>query len=105
MNIDVDNIVKKMDVEKLIKEHIMSNITECVDVGDIVDDVLEDEKLKATINQRVVDVIEVYLLSDEGRECIIEKFKEFIVDSDMFVDDRITNVLIEFLRTSLVTRR
>ena len=35
MDTGIDNIVKKMDIEKLIEEDIKSRISDCVDVEEI----------------------------------------------------------------------
>ena len=104
MNIDVNNIVKKMDIEKLIKENIESRIADCIDVGSIVDNVLEDEKLRDTINEKVADIIECYLSSDDGKKCVIEKFKEIISDPDVLLDSRVSNIIIDFMVKALTER-
>ena len=102
--IDLDSIVKDIDVKKLIGENIASKVSEYVDIGNIVDDALEDEKLKELIHKRVTDIIDVYLSTDDGKNCVIEKFKEIISDPDQLIDDRITDVIVEFLQKSLRER-
>ena len=104
MNIDVDNIVKKMDIEKLIKESIESRIVNCIDVESIVDNVLEDEKLRDVINKKVADIIEDYLSSDDGKKCVIEKFKEIISDPDILMDSRVSSIIIDFMAKTLTER-
>ena len=104
MNIDIDSIVKKIDIEKLIEEDIKSRISECIDIGDIIDTILQDEKLEDFIHKRVVNIVDEYLLSDDGKKCIIEKFKETIDDADILCDDRITDAIAEFLKKSLMKR-
>lgn len=104
MNIDIDNIVKKMDIEKLIKESIESRIVDCIDVENIVDNALEDEKLRDAVNQKVADIIEDHLSSDEGKKYVIEKFKEIISDPDVLMDSRISNIIIDFMSKALTER-
>lgn len=104
MHIDVDSIVKKIDIEKLIEEMVESEIAKYIDMENIIDDVIEDERFKAFVYNRVMDIIDVYMSSDDGRQCIIEKFKDTVTDSDMLIDNKITDVIIEFLKKSLVTR-
>jgi hypothetical protein len=104
MNIDVDNIVRKMDIEKLIKESIESRIVNCIDVESIVDDVLEDEKLRGSIDIKVADIIENYLSSDDGKKCVIEKFKEIISDPDVLLDSRVSNIIVDFMAKVLTER-
>jgi hypothetical protein len=104
MNIDIDNIAKKMDIEKLIKENIESRIVNCIDVESIVDNVLDDEKLRESIDIKVADIIEDYLSSDDGKKCVIEKFKEIIADPDVLLDSRVSNIIIDFM-TKVLTER
>jgi uncharacterized membrane protein YheB (UPF0754 family) len=104
MNIDVNSIVKKMDIEKLIKENIESRIINCIDVESIVDNALEDEKLRDSIDRKVADIIEDYLSSDDGKKCVIEKFKEIISDPDVLLDSRVSNIIIDFMAKALTER-
>ena len=102
--IDLDNIVKELDLKKLIGENIASKVSDYVDIGNIVDDALEDEKLKEIIHKRVTDIVDDFLSTDDGKNCVIEKFKEIISDPDTLIDDRITDIIIEFLKKNLVER-
>lgn len=104
MNIDIDNIVKKMDIEKLIKENIESRITDCVDVENIVDNAFDDEKLRNSVNQKMADIVDEYLSSDDGKKCVIEKFKEIISDPDILIDSRVSNIIIDFMTKALTER-
>lgn len=101
MNIDVNSIVKNMDVEKLIEEGIKSKILECIDSEDIVGSTFEDEKLIEFVNKRVKNIIDEYLSTEDGKNCIIEMFKERVVEEDVLIDDRITDIVAEFLKKSL----
>jgi hypothetical protein len=104
MDIDIDSIVKKMDIKKLIEERIESKIEDYIYVEDIIDSALDDERLKDLIHRRVTDIIDVYLSSDDGKKCVIEKFKEVVADPDIVMDNRVTDIIVEFLRESLVVR-
>ncbi len=102
MNIDLDDIVKKMDIEKLIEDDVRSKVVEYLDVECMIDEALEDEKLQALIHERVKNILDVYLSSENGKTCVIEKFEEAITNSDVFIDDRITDIIVELLRKSLI---
>lgn len=102
--IDLDSIVKEMDVQKLIGENIASKVSEYIDIGNIVDDALDDEKLKELIHKKVTEIIDDYLLTDDGKNCVIEKFTETISDPDVLIDDRIIDIIVEFLKKSLMER-
>lgn len=101
MNIKLEDIVKKIDVEKLVAEGLVTKIIEYVDVGDVVDEILEEEKLKDFIRKRIIIIIDEYLSSDDGKDYIIERFEESITDSDILIDDRIKDIIIEFLKKRL----
>lgn len=101
MYIDIDSIVKTIDIEELIQEGIKSKIQECIDSEDMVESTFEDEKLIEFVNKRVKDIIDEYLSTEEGKNSIIEMFKERVVEEDVLVDDRITDIVAEFLTKSL----
>lgn len=101
MHVDMDGIVKKMDIGKLIEQNIMSSIAEQIDIEDVVGDALEDEKLKDLVEKRVTDIVSIYLSSDDGKQYVIEQFKETMSNSDMLVDDRVVDIVVEFLKKKL----
>jgi hypothetical protein len=106
MQIDINDIVKKIDIKNLIEDYISSEISDYIDIEEMVNEALEeDETLKDFVNKRVVDIIDLYLSSDEGKACIIEKFKDTISDPDIILDiileDRMTNIILEFLKRRL----
>lgn len=104
MNIDINSIVKKIDVEKLIQENIGSKILESIDNADMVGSALEDEKLIEFVNKRVKSIIDEYLSTEDGKNCIIELFKERVIEEDVLIDDRIIDIVAEFLKKSLSER-
>lgn len=104
MNVDIDDIVKKMDVETLIQEGIKSKIIEYIDNEDIIGEELEDKKLLEFVNKRVRDIIDTYLSTEEGKNCVIQLFKERIIEEDVLMDDRIIDIFAEFLKKSLSER-
>lgn len=104
MNIDVDDIVRKMDIEKLIKENVESRVADFIDISDIIDNALENEKLRNAVDKKVADIIDAYLSSDDGKKCVIEKFKEIISDPDVLVDRRVSNIIIDFMTKALTER-
>ena len=105
MKIDTEDIVKNIDMEKLVKEGVSEKILECIDTNDMVESALEDEKLIEFINKRVKDIIDVYLSTEDGKNCVIEMFKERVVEEDILIDDRITDIVAEFLKKSLSERQ
>ncbi len=102
MNIDLDDIVKNVDIEKLIEDDVRSKVVEYLDVECMIDEALEDEKLQTFVRERVKNILDVYLSSEDGKMCIIEQFKEAITNSDVFIDDRITDIIVELLKKSLI---
>ncbi len=76
MKIDIEDIVKKIDIGKLVEEHIKKEIYDGIDVQDIIDDALEDEELKASIKEKIVNTVSEFLSSEEGKEYVVGKFKE-----------------------------
>ncbi len=108
MLIDIDEIVRQIDVKKLVENGIQSNILQRIDTDGLIDDALEEKELQKFVNRRVIEIIDVFLSSEEGKNCTIEKFKEEISDYDILSDDRVTdrvtNMIIELLKTSLIEK-
>ena len=104
IEIDVNKIVEEIDVKKLVEENIASDILESSSLEDIVDDMLENEEVKNLISRKVFDIISVYISSDEFKEYIIEKFKDAIIESDILTDDKIIELVADFLKKSLMER-
>lgn len=104
IRIDVDKIVKKIDANEIVEERIMSEIAESSKLEEIIDEVFENEDIKDVINKKVMDTIEKYISSDEGKEYIVGKFNEAIDNSDIWTDDKIIEIVAEFLKNSLDIR-
>ncbi len=104
IRIDVNKIVEKINVNEIVEEHIMSEIAESSKLEEIINDVLENEDIKDVINKKVINTIETYISSDEGKEYIVGKFNEAIDDSDIWTDDKIIYIVAEFLKKSLDIR-
>lgn len=60
--------------------------------------------MKNIIDKKIVDIIEEYLTSDEGKRYIIEQFNNTIADSDILTDDRITKIIVKFLEEKLTEK-
>lgn len=105
IEIDVDRIVKKIDVVKIIEEKIMSDILDNSKLECVVDDIFESDEMKNFINIKVVRIVEEYLSSEKGKKFIIEKFECAITDSDVLIDDKIIELVADFLKKSLMERR
>ncbi len=104
LEIDIDEIVEKMDVKKLVEEDIMSTILDYTKFEDVIDEMLENEETKKILNVKIMGILEEYLSSEEGKRYIIEKFGEHVYDSDLLTDDKVTELLVEFLKRSLIKR-
>lgn len=101
IEIDIKEIVQKIDVNKLIEEKIISDISEAIDTENIVDETLDDEDVKNHINKKVINIINNYLDSEEGKTRIIDTFNDAITSSDILTDDKITDIMAEFLKKKL----
>lgn len=104
IDVDLNKIIENIDVKKIVEEKIMSDILDNSKLEDIVDQSLENEDLKASIDKKVLQIITDYLSSGEGKEYIIDKFKDAITDSDILNDDKIIEIFAEFLKKSLAER-
>lgn len=104
IEIDINKIVEELNVKKLVEEEIMSNILESSEFEDIVEETLDNGEARGIISKKIIDIISGYLSSDEGKKCIIEKFEDAIVNSDVLTDETIVDLLAEFLKKSLMER-
>lgn len=101
IEIDIREIVQKIDVNKLIEEKIISDVSETIDVEKIVDETLDDEEVKNHLNKKVINIINNYIDSEEGKTSIIDAFNNVITSSDMLTDDKIIELVAEFLKKKL----
>ncbi len=101
IEIDIRDIVQKIDVNKLIEEKIISDVSEAIDVENIVDETLDDEEVKNHLNKKVINIINDYIDSEEGKTSIIDAFNNVITSSDMLTDDKIIELVAEFLKKKL----
>jgi hypothetical protein len=46
-------------------------------------------------------IAEAYLSSEEGKKHVIKKINDALEDVDLFNDDRVTDVVVEFLKKRL----
>ncbi len=101
--IDIKEIVQKIDIDKLVEEKIMSDVSNAIDVENIVDDVLDDEEVKNHLNKKIIKIINDYIDSEDGKGRIIDAFNDVISNSDIMNDDRIIESIAEFLKRKLTT--
>jgi hypothetical protein len=99
--IDINKIVKDIDLNKLVTERAISDIVANIDFEKIVDELLEDEEMRNNLNKKVIVIINEYLSSEEGKEFIIETFKDVIANSDILTDEKIIELIAELLKKSL----
>lgn len=102
MQIEIDtNKVVENAISRLIEEDVLKNVVEDSRIEDIVDDIFSREEMKKQIGDKVVEIINTYFSSDEGREYVIDAVKSEIDNSDLLTDDKITELVIEFLKKKL----
>ena len=101
IEIDIKEIVQKIDINKLIEEKIISDVSEAIDVGNIVDEVLDDEDVKNHLNKKIINIIDNYIDSEEGKSRIIDAFNDAITSSDILNDDKVIELVAEFLKKKL----
>lgn len=102
MQIEIDtNKVVENAISRLIEEDVLKNVVEDSRIEDIVDDIFSREEMKKQIGDKVVEIINTYFSSDEGREYVIDAVKSEIDNSDLLTDDKITELVTEFLKKKL----
>lgn len=102
IEIDTNKIVEKIDVNKLVEDTIISNIIKSVNFDDIVENLFKDEETRECIDGKVLEIIDEYMNSEEGKAYIIAEFKDELSNSDILTDDSIVDVMAQFLRKSLI---
>lgn len=102
MQIEIDtNKVVENAISRLIEEDVLKNVVEDSRIEDIVDDIFSREEIKKQIGDKVVEIINTYFSSDEGREYVIDAVKSEIDNSDLLTGDKITELVTEFLKKKL----
>ena len=104
IEIDINRIVEEIDVNKLVEETIKSNVTENVDFENIIDNLLDNKEVRESINRKIINIISEYISSEEGKQYIIDTFKDKISDSDILTDDVIVDMVVQFLKKTLIER-
>ncbi len=99
IEVDIKDIVENIDVSQVVEEKIKSDIIEKID--EVTDDVLDNEEVINNINKKAVEIINEYISSEEGKDYIIEAFKNTISNSDILASDDITELIAEFLKKKL----
>ncbi len=101
IEIDVKEIVQKIDINKLVEEKIVSDVSEAIDVENIVDEILDDKEVKHQLNKKVINIIGNYVDSEEGKSRITDVFIDAITNADILNDDKIIELVAEFLKRKL----
>ena len=101
VEIDVNKIAEGIDVSKLVKERIVSDIENNSRFEDVVGELLENEEVKNKIERKIVDIIDEFLSSDEGKEYIIKEFKSEIDYSDVLSGSKVEELIVSILKRSL----
>ena len=98
IEINTEEIIKKMDIKQLITDGILSDSR----FEEIVDDILEKKEMKDIIYEKMHNIIEEYISTDEFKEYIIEKFTQDFDNSDLLDDDSIIDMVKDFLKSRLM---
>lgn len=98
--IDTDKVVGSA-ISKLVEDDILKNVIEDSRIEDIVDEIFSKEETKKRIADKVVKIVEEYFCSDEGKEYILDAVRSEIDNSDLLTDDKITELVAEFLKRKL----
>ena len=104
IEIDINRIVEEIDVNKLVEETIKQNVTETVNFENIIDNLLDNKEVKESINRQIIGIINTYISSEEGKQYIIDTFKDKISDSDILTDDVVIDLVAQFLKKTLIER-
>jgi hypothetical protein len=102
IEIDIKEIVQKIDINKLIEEKIMSDISDTIDIENIVNQTLDDEEVTNQLNKKVINIISNYMDSEEGKNHIIDEFNSIIANADILNEDKIIELVAEFLKRKLM---
>lgn len=103
IEIDIKELVQKIDINKLIEEKIISDISDNIDIQNIVDEVLDDKGVKSHLNKKVADIIDNYIDSEEGKNKIIYAFNDEITNLDCILgSESIIEIIAEFLKRKLM---
>lgn len=101
IEININEIVQKIDVNKLIEEKIMSDVSDAVDIENIVSEALDNEEVKSSVNKIVANIINNYMGSEEGKNHIIDAFNDAITTADILNDERVIEIMAEFIKRKL----
>lgn len=101
MEINIDEIVKNIDVQKLIEEKITDDVLENMEDYDLIEGSMDNNELRSFVTKRVTKIIGEYLDTTEGKTCVIDIFKERITSEDIILDDEIIKIISKFLRKNL----
>ena len=104
IEIDINRIVEEIDVTKLVEEAIKQNVADTVDFENIIDNILGNKEIKESINRKIINIINEYISSEEGKQIIIDTFKDKISDSDILTDDVIIELVAQFLKKTLIEK-
>ncbi len=97
IEIDTEKIVEGIDFEEVIKDRL----AETSSINNIIDELLDDDKTLKIINRKICKIINEYISSDDGKEMIIEKFKENIENYDLMDDEDIRDSLMSIIKDRL----
>ena len=103
IDIDINKIAESIDIKKLVEDVIKSDIVDNIDFDKIIDDLLENEDVKNHINIKIIDIIDEYMSSDEGKKSITDVFNDVLANSDILTDEKIIDSIAEFLKEKLKT--
>lgn len=100
IEIDTDKVIEKA-ISNLVEGDILKEVVDDSRIGDIVDDVFSKDEIKDKISDKVCKIIDEYLDSEDGKEYILDALRNQIDNSDVLSDDKITELLAEFVKKKL----
>lgn len=103
IEININELIQKIDVNKLIEEKIMSDVSDAIDIENIVGEALDNEEVKSHVNTIVTNIINDYMDSENGKNRIVDAFNDAITTADILNDERVIEIMAEFIKRKLTT--
>ncbi len=100
IEIDTDKVIEKA-ISNLVEGDILKEVVEDSRIEDIVDDVFSKDEIKDKISDKVCQIVETYLDSEDGKEYVMDALRSQIDNSDVLGDDKMIEVMAEFIKKKL----
>jgi hypothetical protein len=93
IQIDTEDIVKNLDVEQMIKEHVENSDEIC----EIIDCVLNSTNVRKLVCEKTNEILADFLTTDEWKEFVIDTFKKEIGNLNLAESDEVKEMLSEIV--------